>query len=302
MQGNSLARLSAILLNYICRRKVKIPQRGCRLFMKARYVGSSRSLELANLTWPDIKRKIRIKNALLVIPTGSTEQHGPHLPLGTDTYLAQEVARGAAERVPRRLNVLLTPPLHFGYSTHHLDFPGTLSVTGTIFIQTCVELCLDAVKHGFRRILLLNGHGGNHAALQVAARSVRDSARALVVVANYWDFAAGKISEIRESGPGGMAHACEFETSLMLFLKPETVRMSRAIREIPSHQTQYISRDMFARGTVQVAENWSDVSKSGIWGDPTVATKEKGEKLYDVLVDELSKFLVDFSRWEIGRL
>lgn len=262
----------------------------------------SQSLELADLSWPEIERRLRMKSTVLIIPTGSTEQHGPHLPLATDTYLAQEVAKAAAERVSPKLNVLVTPSLQFGYSTHHLDFPGTLSVTGSLFIQTCVQLCLQAVKHGFRRILLLNGHGGNHAALQVAARSVRDKARALVVVANYWDFVRERIQEVRESGPGGMAHACEFETSLMLFLKPEMVRMSHAIKEIPLPRTKWVKRDMFVKGTVSVAENWSDVSKSGVWGDPTIATREKGETLYNLLVGEIADFLVDFSRWDIGKL
>jgi creatinine amidohydrolase len=249
-----------------------------------------------------VKRVAESPRVVLVMPTGSTEQHGPHLPLGTDAYLAHAIARGAAEHAWPRALAVVAPPLTFGYSTHHLDFSGTLSLTGALFTRVCVRLCLDAVRHGFRRIVLLNGHGGNHAALEVAARTVRDRVRALVVVANYWDFVAKKVGELRESGPGGMAHACEFETSLMLHVRPESVGMALARKEVPLPKTKWITRDMFYKGTVSVAEDWADVSKSGVWGDPTLATKAKGKRLYGLLVSEVAKFLGDFSRWEIGRL
>src|SRR4029077_15927769 len=168
---------------------------------------------LEQLTWPEVRRLNPAKKIVL-FPLGSFEQHGPHLPLTTDTDLVTAVARGGGKKRPAK--ILCLPTLWPGHSTHHLFFPGTLSVSQMPYIQLVIELCRSIVKFGANKIFLLNGHGGNDVPVRAAMRELKSEfPKARFVFASYWTLAAESIKTIRQSGPGGMGHACELETSLM---------------------------------------------------------------------------------------
>lgn len=165
-------------------------------------------------------------SAVAILPTAAIEQHGPHNPVGLDTMCCMAVARAAAEAAGPDLNVVVTPPLHFGSSHHHLPWPGVLTLTSHTFGVVVYEL-LDSLRMmGFRRVLILNGHGGNEFLVQQTARDfVLDFREMHVVAGSYWDVAREALEAVpREGGFSIPGHAGSFETSLMLHLDPDLVR------------------------------------------------------------------------------
>ena len=221
--------------------------------------GGAPVFELAEMRWPDIEESPR---RLLVVPVGSLEQHGPHLPLDTDTRIAVAVARRACAG---RATVALAPAFCIGASGEHADFPGTLSI-GTEALTTClIELGRHASLH-WPALLLVNGHGGNAAAVETAADRLRYEGRA----AHGWH--AGL--------PGGDAHAGRFETSVMLALAPAAVRLEVAepgeVR--PISQIMPVLRERGVRA----------VSGNGVLGDPAGASAAEGERLLAQLTQRLA--------------
>src|ERR1700722_458630 len=165
---------------------------------------------LENLTWPEVKR-LKPATKVVVLPLGSFEQHGHHLPLTTDTDIVTAVARGVERRHAKK--ILCLPTLWPGHSTHHLNFPGTLSVSQMPYIQLVVELGRSIAEMGAKKIFLLNGHGGNDVPLRAAVRELKSEFPSVrVVFASYWSLANQSIRDVRESPSGGLGHACEMET------------------------------------------------------------------------------------------
>jgi creatinine amidohydrolase len=192
---------------------------------------------LKDLSWPEVK-KLKLADKIVLFPLGSFEQHGPHLPLTTDADIVTAVAEGVERKRPRQ--VLCLPTLWPGHSTHHLYFPGTLSVNQMPYVQLVVELCRSIVNFGARKIFLLNGHGGNDIPARAALRELKSEfPKVRFVFASYWSLAAQTIKETRESGPGGLGHACEMETSIMLHLFSGRVKMKLARTDGPRHTDIY---------------------------------------------------------------
>src|ERR1700712_173117 len=178
---------------------------------------------LQNLTWPEVKSLDFDKLAVL-FPTGSFEQHGPHLPFTTDTDIVTAIAESIERTMPDR--VLLLPTLWPGLSTHHMHFPGTLDVPQSDYIRLITNLGKSVVAMGAKKCFILNGHGGNDTGLRAALRELKtDCPQVRFVFASYWSLGAQAIKEVRESEMGGLGHACEMETSMMLYLHPNRVNM-----------------------------------------------------------------------------
>src|SRR6185503_1801812 len=197
---------------------------------------------LENLTWPEVKA-LNVADKVVIFPLGSFEQHGHHLPLTTDTDIVTAIARSIEEKRPNK--VLCLPTLWPGHSTHHLFFPGTLSVKQMPYIQLVIELCSSIVNLGGQKVFLLNGHGGNDVPLRATLRELKSLfPKVKFVFASYWSLANRTISEVRESELGGIGHACEMETSIMLHLHPGKVKMPLARRDGPQHESPYRKADM----------------------------------------------------------
>lgn len=179
------------------------------------------------MSWPEIKSAIE-KGKIPILPVGSVEQHGPHLPLITDAFTAFSICARAAETSG---DLLVMPPIYYGYSAHHMDFPGTISIKTLNFMGYIYDVCRSLVHHGFRKMIIFNGHGGNVAPLQIVARRISEETDSLCALISWWNLAREEISKLRESEfPGGMTHSCELETSVMLSLEPEYVRMEKLLK------------------------------------------------------------------------
>jgi creatinine amidohydrolase len=250
---------------------------------------------LENLTWPEVK-KLKLGNKVVVFPLGSFEQHGHHLPLTTDTDIVTAVARGLEKARPKK--VLCLPTLWPGHSTHHLFFPGTLSVKQMPYIQMVIELCGSIVNFGAEKVFLLNGHGGNDVPLRTALRELKSLfPKTKFVFASYWNIAAKSINETRESELGGLGHACEMETSIMLHLCPERVKMKLARRDGPKHTDIYRKSDMQYGRPVYFVNEFHEVTKTGAIGHPDLASAEKGKRFLDGIVREVTEFVDAFADW-----
>ena len=247
------------------------------------------------MTWPEVKAAAA-RPCVAIVPIATLEDHGPHLPIDTDLLLCASVCELAAARAAGR--AVLVPPVNHGYSPHHMDFPGALTIGAHTFIDYVLDVCTSLAHHGFRRILIVNGHGSNTPFADVVARLCVVGTGALTAAVNYW--AAPGVREAAESlresdAVGGMNHACEFETSLYLALRPDVVDMSKAVRELSHRPSKNYWTDLIAGdGPLAMMEHWSQLSESGVMGDPTKATAEKGRILLEAaangiveLVDEM---------------
>ncbi len=256
------------------------------------------------LTWPEINEAISAQKVVL-LPIGSTEQHGHHLPLDVDNFLARSVCIAAARRTPRE--TLVMPTIPYGYNEHALDFPGTIHVTYHHFIEYCLDVCKSVAYAGFTRIILVDGHGSNEHLCEFIARRATLETDALVASTMWTNLAVETFEQVRESGPGGAAHACELETSAYLYLEPGRVQMDQA-------QDHYGGAAGAGPGTsrflhVDLTKGWgpmklvrwtSCATPTGVSGAPTLATAEKGRVVIEGAADNLAAFIREFKAMDKG--
>jgi len=225
-------------------------------------------------------RKMMETAKVAVIPIGSTEQHGPHLPVKTDIACATYVVRNAAEALYPQ--VMVAPPVTIGVSPHHMCYPGTITLRHETFIDILVDVCRSLKHHGFQKVAIVNGHGGNEAPGYLAARRARDGLGLRMVFISYWSLIPREVSDAMLDTKIIPGHACEFETSLGYVLFPELIAKEIPHRlKPPFHLPGYVG-DM------------NEQTADGYAGDPSIATREKGEKLIQAAVDGLKSLLTDF--------
>lgn len=236
---------------------------------------------------------------IVALPVGSVEQHGRHMPVGTDTILAHSAALAAAERLAGRVAVL--PPPWYGFSAHHMRFAGTVTLQAATMMALVEDIVASVAAHGFRRILVVNGHGGNAGIIDVLAATLgkRFDGEARIACLTYFQLARGAIAALRRSAPGGMGHACEFETAMMQHLRPELVDMSKAAVTYPDPGSTYLTTDLLGGSPIRTYHDFGDLSESGTLGDPSLADPEHGAELREAVVDALVRFIEDFSAWRI---
>jgi len=253
-----------------------------------------------DLTWPELDHAADQRRVIL-LPVGSTEQHGPHLPLDVDNLIVTRLCLEVGRRIPEKC--LVVPTIPYGYNIHGLDYPGTVHVGYECFIQYCVSVCKSLAYHGFKRIVIVNGHGGNNAALELVGRRTTLETDALVASFMWWNLLRidpAFISSFRESCfPGGAGHACEVETSVYLYLEGEKVQMSKAKDYIAWYNREELRSpfhwgDAFGSGPVSLVEWTSTYSEDGTSGQPSLASFEKGEKIFLEAANRLTQFVQMF--------
>lgn len=247
------------------------------------------------LTWPEMNDAIDMQK-LVILPTGSTEQHGRHLPLDTDEFLAESVCLEVGKRAPDR--VLVLPPISYGLNKHHIDFPGTIHIEPDVFINFALNITKSVAYHGFQKILIVNGHGSNSPLIELVARKTVLETNSLCFATNYARFLLDAFKEVRESEI--MAHADEFETSLYLHLAGDRVQMDKAQKGDDRMGTN-LSSDSTGNYPVRFNDYWGRWSDLGVHGDPTVATAEKGKIIFEAAVNGLVNLIDELRDWPIEK-
>ena len=258
----------------------------------------------AEMTWPECNAAAK-GGKVAVLPVATYEDHGYHLPIDVDVILATEICERAVARIPDE--AVLIPAVTHGYSPHHMDFPGTITIRWDTFINYVKDVCLSLAHHGFTRILIVNGHGSNTAPLEMAARLtvVETEGRVFCASVNHWGVRKLRdaAKSIRTSDYGGTSHAGEYETALYLALRPELVEMEKAVNEStplpPSFQTDLLAGKRADGSIATLMPFWSTMTESGVRGDATVATVEKGEQFLKAAIEGLIELVRELKELEL---
>lgn len=246
-------------------------------------------MKLAEMTWPQVQGLPR-QDVLVVFPIGSCEQHSHHLPFLTDTLLVTAVAEELERRHPQE--VLLLPTQWLGASQHHMPFPGTLTASTETHLRLLTETIESLVAAGFRRFLVLNGHGGNEDTMRLALREMKARRpQLLLAAASYWEPALPLFQTLLEGPLKREGHACELETSLMLALYPHLVR-SEAI----ANDGRFLPGDL--RG-VYVALTFAERTFHGGLGYAEQASAEKGGRLLEAILSRLEEVVRALREWPL---
>lgn len=250
------------------------------------------------LTWPEINDAIEM-NKVCVVPCGAVEQHGPHLPLDVDLVCPDGIANGAGREIPDKMLVL--PIVAYGYTGHVMDFPGTINNHFEHFMHHVLDITKSLAYHGFKKIILLNGHGSNMPNLDLVARRTNLETDAECVLTGWWQLLTVDkdfLPSWRESKfPGGCAHAGELETSLYLYLDGDNVRKDKIKSDVISFNEEnnpFNWVDLFAQGPGTVVSWTSSYSETGVLGEAELATEEKGKRVYEEAVKQLVRFVTYF--------
>jgi creatinine amidohydrolase len=255
----------------------------------------------AELTSSDFQAR-DMARAIAVLPVAATEQHGPHLPLGTDAMIMDGYIAMVIARLPDELPVLFLPVQNCGLSIEHTNFPGTLSLSARTAVRAWTEVCECVRRTGCRKLVLLNAHGGNSAVLEIIARDLRARLNMLAVIASWRRFGAPDgLFSAHEQAHG--THAGEIETSLMLTFRPDLVCIEEAA-DFPSLSAE-MERDFnWLRSGRPTGFGWmaQDLSASGAMGDAAAATVRKGEACADYGVTAFIELLHDIDGFDLTRL
>jgi creatinine amidohydrolase len=258
--------------------------------LSTRASGEGRHFLLHEIT--RVEAAARAPEALVVLPVAATEQHGPHLPLGTDTLIVERVARAAAERARSGWDVLVAPTLPFGSSHHHLPFGGTISMATERYYNSLIDMTTSLIVDGFRRIFLLNGHGGNHEIIQLVARDLALQYPVNIAAASYWDLGRATLMEhapeILTSYPG---HAGHFETSAIMAIRPDLVQSP-----LPHRDEDEVQRVAMLGGPFRAERAGFWTSIAGHTDTPHRASAELGERLLDMIEPAVAEAYLQFTR------
>jgi creatinine amidohydrolase len=261
---------------------------------------------IERMTWEEVHARIEEGVDAVLIPVGTTEQHGPHMPLDTDCFIARELCtRAAALGAEQGASLLVAPTLNVTLSWYHMQFPGSVRLSTTTFLQVFWEVCDSLVHHGLERLVAVNGHGGNAAALTVAVNHYFETTGRRVFLVQWWDLAADVLAEIE----GPMIHAEEAETSLALALGQRVLvdRAARdawdrgeAVREAGFPWTSFGQYGMRHAGprVVVPMDMLRDITPSGVVGDATRARVETGERIVEALVPRIVQVCQEMARKE----
>jgi creatinine amidohydrolase len=241
------------------------------------------------LTAADLAAKAQA-GAIVVLPVASMEQHGPHLPVGVDTILSEAVCQAAAETIAGNTAVVVAPTLWCGMAEHHMAFGGTFTFDIPTY-RSVLQCFLKSIeRHGFRRVLIVNGHGGNIAALSAFLPDIARDIGLQVRVTTYFEQARAALAEVLED-QDGVHHACEAETSMMMVAAPDSVRREKLAEAYgPAHSSA-------PPAGVARYRSFRDITPSGVIGDARRASVEKGEKLMAACRDGIAALLRNPQTW-----
>jgi len=236
------------------------------------------ALLLSELGWPDVQEYLRHDDRMILV-VGSTEQHGRHMTFASDVWQPWEIAL----RLSDRTGVLLAPSLDYGMSLHHLGFPGSLSLRPQTLVSVILDLLESAYQHGFRHILILNGHGGNTAAIQTALAEALNELHGLQVHLGIWWREPEVKAVMEEAFPGeASGHADASETSMVLAIRPDVVRLDRVEYSPEAPEPGFLTRQVFME----------QFPHGVIGSDPRKASAEVGERALEAVIGAYESLLL----------
>ncbi len=257
------------------------------------------SFYFVDKTWPELEEAIR-QNALLILPIGTIEEHGRHLPVSTDYVIVSEVARGVAEKLKGEIPILVLPTLWTGYSAREVArWPGTIRIRPLVLIQLIHDLLASLIEMGFKKIIVLDGHGHHKGIIEVALREIGDEYGIYPASVSPASLSAELYSRIRKSPIGGSIHGGEWETSLMLFFKQPVKKEEFTNEDIMRYHSEFVPGDNFLGSKGVFWSTWGiQKSETGIYGDPTSASEKTGRAIYEEILEKLSQFIREFYFYE----
>lgn len=243
-----------------------------------------------NLTSPEIKELDR--NIPVILPIAAIEQHGFHLPLATDKLIGNHFCVHLDKEIPDR--VLILPVMSIGCSEHHMDFSGSLTLQHNTFLLQAEDILHSVTHHGFKNLILLNSHGGNQGIGQVIVEHFGNRhPECRIVMATWWKIAGNSLDELNESGPGGVGHAGEFETSLMMTINPGLVRTDGMMDRQNTANFDWATGDLLRGPRAFLYKSMKNLTPNGVFGEPAKFSPEKGQKITQIVVENLRKIVLD---------
>lgn len=250
----------------------------------------SREVRLERLTRVKVQEMAN-RRATILVPIGATEQHGPHLPLDTDTFFAYKIALEAAQAFD---DVLVAPAIPWGLSSAHSGLGATISLQPFTALQLLLDICYSLLDCGFTRQIWINGHNSNKMILSLLVYECQRQRGAQIAAVTYFDLARSSFSEVRRSSLGGAGHACEFETSLMSYLRPELTEDPGETHKMMVPLTSYDVQDLTTAGPAVVGYSFPDRFPEGVAGDPRLADRETGRRIYESVLSALVDFIGEY--------
>ena len=232
------------------------------------------------------------RNIPVILTMAATEQHGPHLPLATDRLIGEHFVKSLHESIPDK--ILILPTISVGCSSHHMDFSGTLTINHSTFIKQVEELIGSVIKHGFTTVILFNSHGGNQAVGQVLVEKLGlEYPQVKMLMITWWKIVGDDLLKLNESGKGGVGHAGEFETSLMLVIAPHLVCLDKFEKGKHHPTFTWAEGDMLRGPSTSYYRSIKEMTANGIYGDPEYATVKKGEQITTLVKASLKRIIND---------
>lgn len=259
------------------------------------------SIYFVHKTWVEIEEYVK-RNALIILPVGTVEEHGRHLPVETDAKIAEEVAKAIGEEMKDEVPLLVMPAVWSGYSPKEMTrWPGTMRLRIRVFTDMIYDICASLADMGFKKIMLLDCHGQHAPMLNIATKDIADNYGIYPVVTSPLVFSAREFNEVRKSAPGGVLHACEWETSLMLYFT-DRVKMEEATEiDIMKYHSEFVAGDSAIGGQKVVWSTWGlQKSKTGVYGDPTHATREMGKFILEAILKNYREFIIEYYNFVRG--
>lgn len=229
----------------------------------------------------------------VLLPVSATEQHGYHLPMATDRMIGDYICQKINEKINK--DILVLPMIQIGCSEHHKGFPGSLSIKHDTMLKLMTDIADCVASYGFQNLFIINSHGGNQAIAQTFLESFGyRNPDVKIAFSSWWRIANEEIRTVQESGPGGVGHAGEFETSLMLHIAPHLVNMDLAEDNANIPTFDWAELDLINGSKVSLYRKFNQITPNGVIGDPLLATSKKGQVLSDIIVEQYVMILNEY--------
>jgi creatinine amidohydrolase len=253
------------------------------------------SFYYADQTWEELNEYIE-KEAVIILPVGTIEEHGKHLPLETDTKIATEIAREIASAIYEEVPVLVMPTVWSGYSPLAMNkWPGNMRIRPSVFTDMIHDILESLIVTGFKKIIMLDCHGQHSPMLNLATKLIADEYKVYAAVTSPLNFSLEEFNKVRKSKRGGVLHACEWETSVMMLYSDKVHEDKMISTDVMKYNSEFVAGDSAMSGQRVVWSTWGlQTSETGVYGDPSCASIETGKAIMKGMIENYKKFIKEY--------